>query len=112
MDVLNVAIPPLPRADVYIIPLDTSLVKTAQEIAERLRQENINTELNLMSSKLKKALSLASKLNVRFSIILGKAEAAESKLVVKDMVKEEQEVIPISEVVSRIKAGLGKGDKK
>ena len=112
MDVLNVAIPPLPRADVYIIPLDTSLVKTAQEIAERLRQENINTELNLMSSKLKKALSLASKLNVRFSIILGKAEAAENKLVVKDMVKEEQEVIPISEVVSRIKAGLGKGDKK
>ena len=111
MDVLKAGTPTLSRADVYMIPLDASLMKTAYEIAEKLRQESINTELNLMSSKLKKALSAASKLNVKYAIILGKAEVAKNKLVVRNMQKEKQEVIPISEVIEKIKTGLKKGDR-
>ena len=75
--------------------------------ARDLRRQGIGTEISSHSIKLKKAMGIASKLQVRYTIIIGEQEVAAESYQLKDMRTGEQQSVSAAEIVDVIKKKLG-----
>jgi histidyl-tRNA synthetase len=69
----------------------------ALEIAEKLRAENINTEVYLEDATLEKQLKYADKKQIPYVIIVD-----EEKLILKDMEKRTQEELTLDQILKRL----------
>ena len=69
----------------------------ALEIAEKLRAENINTEVYLEDATLEKQLKYADKKQIPYVIIVD-----EEKLILKDMEKRPQEELTLDQILKRL----------
>src|SRR5215471_9304571 len=65
-----------PKADVYIAPLGAGMDREAARLARELRRQGVIVELGNESFRLKKSLETASKLGIRFALIVGENEVA------------------------------------
>ena len=72
------------------------------EIASKLRNAKINTEIYLEDKKIKSKFKYADKLNIPFAVVIGDDEIANDKVTLKNMTTGEQETLPIEEVINRI----------
>ena len=79
-------------ADVLIIPMCEDLTKPI-ELATRLRQQGINTEIYLNDKKLKAKFKYADKLEIPKVIIIGEDELKENKVKIKDMITGEEKLV-------------------
>ena len=70
----------------------------AFEIAEKLRAENINTEIYLDEKDLEKQLKYADKKQIPFVIIVN-----ENKLVLKNMIERTQEELSLEQILKNLK---------
>lgn len=89
---------------VYIIPLDTN--KESLELAEKLRQKDINVDLAMTNAKLKKSLNYANKEFIPYVIILGVDEINTKNIKIKDMVNGTEKTFSldnIDEIINYIK---------
>ncbi len=72
--------------------------KFAYEQMQNLRNKGISSELFHEHSKLDKQFKYAAKKNIPFAIIIGRKEMEDKNFVVKDLVKEEQKTIALTEL--------------
>ncbi len=72
--------------------------KKALEIAEELRENEIDTEIYLEEKDLEKQLKYADKKDIPFAIIFDK-----DKLILKDMIRRTQETLTIEEILTELK---------
>lgn len=79
-------------ADILIIPMCEDLTKPI-ELATRLRQQGINTEIYLNDKKLKAKFKYADKLEIPKVIIIGEDELKENKVKIKDMITGEEKLV-------------------
>lgn len=89
------------NTDVYIIPMENNVL--ALKIAEELRKNNINVDIEMNSLRLKKALSIVNEKQIPVAIILGENEIKENKIIIKDMKNNLQICESISTYVDKIK---------
>lgn len=82
-EILKEKMTKLSNIDVYIIPMNNNI--TALKIANELRQNNINVEIEMNNLKLKKALSIANEIKSPLVIMIGESELKENKIIIKDM---------------------------
>ena len=75
----------------------------AIKIANNLRNNNINVDIEMNNKKLKKALNYANIESIPFVIIIGDDELKENKVIVKDMVNGTQEKVEIEKIVRKVK---------
>lgn len=87
--------------DVFIIPMGNNI--QAMKIAEDLRKQNINVDIEMNNKKLRKALDYANIENIPFVIITGEEELKENKVTIKNMKTGFQTKVKIEEIVQRIK---------
>lgn len=73
----------LSNLDVYILPMKNNVL--ALKIAEELRKNRINVDIEMNDLKLKKALSLINEKTIPIAIIIGENEIKENKVIIKDM---------------------------
>ena len=73
--------------------------KQCMAYARRLRAEGISTEVYPDSVKMKKQMSYANAHNVPYVALVGENEINEGKLMLKDMVSGNQQLVSIEEVV-------------
>jgi histidyl-tRNA synthetase len=103
-------LPPLTTSTQVLLALfKDDLLDTILRLATRLRSSGINTEVYLQEDRLKKQLTYAHSKGIPWVIILGPDELNEGKLVLRNMVRGDQEEIPldsIEEVVRRIEKYL------
>jgi histidyl-tRNA synthetase len=92
-----------PTIKVFVAPISIDLKLKAYEIAQKLRKNNIGTEVDLVGKKLKKILSYADSNQINYVVILGSREFEEGMVTVKDMNSGEQETIEISDIESYMK---------
>lgn len=85
---------------VYIIPMGNN-VETLK-IANLLRKNNINVDIDMNNNKLKKSLNYANIENIPYVIIVGEDELKENKVILKDMVKGSQEKIKIDQIAKKM----------
>ncbi len=76
--------------------------KYALNIAKKLREENINTEVYFEDGKLGKKLEYANKRNIPFVVIIGEDEIKNNLITLRDMNNKKQNTVNIKEAIEII----------
>lgn len=88
------------KYDVYVYAFDID--ENLFEISELLRDNNLRVLTELNNIKLKKAMNIANRENIKYVVILGEDELKDSSVSLKNMITGEQEIVKIEELVSKI----------
>ena len=88
-------------SDVLVISMVEDLSK-AIEIANELRNANVNTEIYFDNKKIKSKFKYADRLKIPYVIVIGEDEIKSGLLTIKDMNKGTQEQMPIEEIVKKL----------
>ena len=90
-------------ADVYIAPLGAGMNLHAAKLARELRREGLVVAAGDESFKLKKSLETASKLGVRFALILGENEVNSGQYALKNLSTGEQASVSKAQIAGIVK---------
>ena len=88
-------------SEILIISMIQDL-KPAIEIANKLRQEGINTEIYFDDKKIKAKFKYADKLKIPYVIVIGEDEIKTGELTLKNMETGEQKREKIEEVIGKL----------
>lgn len=88
--------------DVQVIPM-TNQYEVCAEVATKLREENINVQINMEEQKLGKKFKCADNLKVKYVIVIGNDEIKNNAVTLKNMFTGEQETINIEKAIDKIK---------
>jgi histidyl-tRNA synthetase len=88
--------------NVMVIPITETVKGEALKIAQQLRERGVSVEFELMGRKMGKALEDADKRGLDYAVIVGKRELEENNIVLKDLKKREQIIIPLTELYEKI----------
>jgi histidyl-tRNA synthetase len=91
---------------VYVAWMGESTRGAATLLARELRREGIGTEISYHPIKLKRAMGAASKLQVRYTIIIGEEEVQSGNYQLKDMGTGEQQSVSAGEIAGFLKEKL------
>lgn len=86
---------------VLVLPMTDNLEK-CMEVASKLREAKINTEIYLEDKKIKAKFKYADKLNIPFAVVIGDDEIANDKVTLKNMTTGEQKTLTIEETINMI----------
>jgi histidyl-tRNA synthetase len=89
-------------SDVLIISM-TDDYDMCAEVAAKLRENNINAQINIENQKLGKKFKYADKLNVRYVIVIGEDEIKNNVVTLKDMITGSQETVSLEDAINKIK---------
>ena len=92
------------NTDVYIISMGNNI--QAMKIAQDLRNQNINVDIEMNNKKLKKALDYANTESIPFVIITGEDELKENKVIIKNMKTGLQIKVGMEEIVEKLKQDI------
>lgn len=88
---------------IFLIQLSQSAKQKSMGIIEMFRTANIYIAQSISKDNLNSQLSLASKMNVPYVLILGQKEVLENSIIVRDMGTGSQESVAMEKVVEIIK---------
>jgi histidyl-tRNA synthetase len=98
---------PLPQlCDVFVCTLGDTAAVEGFRIVSGLREAGLKAECDHMGRSLKAQLKYAGKIGARYAAIIGDNELQNSVAVVRDMVKSEENTVPMTELHQFIKDGL------
>jgi histidyl-tRNA synthetase len=92
------------KPDVYIAPLGAGMDREAARLARELRRHDLVVELGDENFRLKKSFETASKLGVRFALIVGENEVKSCAFALKNLESGEQISVPLHELPAKIQA--------
>jgi len=88
---------------VFVTIFSDELLQTSIDLVSILRNNNINTDINLDSDlRLDKQLKYANKKSIPYVVIIGPEEVASGKVVLKDMKTGEQFKLTQEELVNKL----------
>lgn len=102
----QIAPKPKRTAKVFLIQLSHTAKQKSLSIIEMFRKANIYIAQSVSKDNLNSQLSIASKMNVPYVLILGQKESLENSIIVRDMEAGSQESLPMEKVVEIIKKKL------
>ena len=94
----------LRKPDVYIAPLGAGMDREAARLARELRRHDLVVELGDENFRLKKSFETASKLGVRFALIVGENEVKAGSFALKNLETGEQVSVPRAELAVMIQS--------
>jgi histidyl-tRNA synthetase len=94
----KVAIPPLPKPQVFIAYLGDAARDEAIKLASALRRASIGVIEALGSKSLKAQLRQANNLGVHYAVIIGEQEVKTGTVILRDMTSAEQKTVPVNEL--------------
>ena len=100
---------PVQDADVYVVAVGDAALPQAFAIAEELRDaiDGIRVDLNLGGGSFKSQLKRADKSNAAYALILGEQEIAESRIGLKPMRTDEDQIsVAMDELAATLAARL------
>jgi len=95
------------KVDIFVAQLGLIAKKKSLSLISELRDLGINTVGAVGKSSMKGQMSLADKLNAKYSLILGQIEVQEGTIILRDMEKGSQETVPYEGIVEKMKTLLG-----
>ena len=82
---------------IYIIPIKT--FKESIKVAKKLRDGNINVDLDLNDRNISKNLNYANKLEIPYVIFIGKEELKQKKVKIRDMKTGKEKLLTIQQII-------------
>ncbi len=98
--------------DVFIAQLGDLAKKKALNLFEEMRNSKVDVAESFGQDSLKSQMNRADKLGAKITIIIGKEEAVEDRVILRDMNSGEQEKIKTEEVLKEVKGRLKKNKNK
>ena len=95
---------------VMVSQLDESRLPRYLELASLLRAAGINTEVQMEPRKLAKQLQYADRAGIRFVVMLGEDEEARGVVSVKDMRKQEQFEVELTELARTLRVEIAQAN--
>ena len=89
------------NTELYIIPMQNKV--QALKIANILRKQNINVDIEMNETKLRKSMEYANKEKIPYVVILGEDELKQGKVLLKDMENGEQQEVDIWKIGENIR---------
>ena len=89
-------------AKVMIIPMLTDITYCLN-VATKLREAGINTEVNYAERKVKSMFNYANKVGMKYVLVIGEDEINSGKLALKDMSTGEQEFLTLEGIIEKLK---------
>ncbi len=89
-------------SDVLVVSMNNEYEKCA-EVATKLRQNDMNVQINIENQKLGKKFKNADKLNIKYVIVIGEDEVKNNVVSLKNMATGSQETVDIDKAISIIK---------
>ncbi len=99
----GVPLAPRERPMVFLAQLGNESRKICLRIFEELRRTGISAVDRFSMDGLSGQLEVATKLNVRFTVILGQKELLDKTVIIRDMESGVQEVVDLAKVTSEVK---------
>lgn len=100
----------LPKLDnslsVFVAPIGAESQASAFSLLIKLRQAGISADMDYMSRSIKAQMKLANKYAARYVAIIGEEEAAQNKVMLKNMESGEQQLVDFSQVVSKLQSDM------
>ena len=84
--------------DVFIIPMETEI--ESLKIANIIRENGYNVEIEMNNKKLKKSLDYANNMGIKYVIIIGTNEIESENITIKNMIDGTSETIKISDIIN------------
>ncbi len=94
----DVAIPPLPRPEIFIAHLGSQAREEAIKLAAQLRQAGKGAVVALGNKSLKAQLRQANSLGTCHTVIIGDEEVKNGTVILRDMVNARQKSVPCNEL--------------
>jgi histidyl-tRNA synthetase len=92
------------KPDVYIVPLGAGMNLEAARLARELRRQGLAVELGDEAFRAKKSLETASKMGLRFALIVGENEVKADAFALKNLETGEQVQVPRGELAAKIRS--------
>lgn len=89
--------------DAYLVTMGDQAKEAAPKLLHQLRGEGLTVDADYMDKKMKGQMKTADRQNADYVLILGEDELAKNSVMIKTMGSGEQELVPMDEVVERIK---------
>lgn len=96
--------------EVYVVVLGDVLAK-ASEFAKKLRDEGVNTELDITGRKLDRQIKTAVKKSIPFIVFVGERELTEEIYPFKDTATADEQKLSFERIVSQVKDRRRSGKK-
>lgn len=90
------------RPSVLVLSVNDELKIEALRVARMLREADLSVEVEVMGRKMTKALEDADRRKIGYAIIVGEREFREGSVVLRDLSKREQRIVPINRVVEEL----------
>jgi histidyl-tRNA synthetase len=98
----KVAVPPLPKPQVFIAYVGDEAKERAISLASTLRQAGIGVIEALGNKSLKAQMRQANSLGARYAVIIGEEELRAGTVILRDMESAQQKAVPAKEVAARL----------
>jgi len=103
LDTQGVELPIEHGIDAYLVTMGDEAKQAAPKLLHELRGQGVTVDGDYMDKKMKGQLKTADRQNANYVLILGEDELAKNSVMIKTMDTGEQELVPMDEVVERIK---------
>ena len=85
----------------YVIPIKQT--EKAMEIVKALRDNGINSDLDLIGRSISKNLEYANTLGIPYAVIIGENEIKKNKYTLRDMTTGKEEKLSVNELIKKLK---------
>jgi len=102
----NIAVPALPKTQVFIAYVGDEAKETAVKLAATLRRNGIEVIAALGSKSLKAQLRQANSLGAHYAVIIGEKELKTDTVILRDMTTAKQKNISLSEIQRELAAAI------
>jgi histidyl-tRNA synthetase len=92
-------------ADVFLAALGEEAQRKGFALAQELRDAGLWVEIDYEGKSLKSQMRKAGRLKTPWVVILGEEELKKNKPILRDMATKEQEEVPLTEILARIRRG-------
>ena len=92
------------KTSIFITVMNEKDRKYIQDIANKFREQGINTEVQLIETKLSNQLKYASRKAIPWTVIIGEDEIQGKQMQLKNMLTGEQSLVSLEEAIASVKS--------
>ena len=102
----NAEIPVEGHVDVFVAPLSGNMRKESFKIVQDLRRNGISADVDLARKKVKKLLSYADHLGVKYAVLVGARDIEAGKVTLKNMESGNQDLVDLDNLAMKLRDEL------
>lgn len=92
------------NTEIFVTLMSSTLYTDTVKVAQQLREEGLNTEMQLTETKLGNQLKYADKKGIPWVVVMGDEEIKDGVVNLKNMLTREEVTVPVENILERVKS--------